>query len=746
MSAAPSENSLKTRSEVQGSTSTTSAKRRKAQLSQLRALQAKRAAEEAERAVEARKRAAAAAAEAEAQVKLQEAQLEARKAADAAELDALELKLLEDDELGSQSVKLLAAGQTDREEEHESAHTEVPSESASMIAGHATQQNYVELRRPAAGGLRPAQQPAPGLRADSRDRTEHWLRELRCGGEQRQASALPKITLEKFSGSPLEWPRWSGLFKALVDENTTLSDTERITYLQSCLTGEAREAVRGLLCDGSMYDEALKELESQFGDSRAVVTAALNSVLKRHSIKENDVDDLMHFSRSLHAAVSVLTARGFEADLAAVTNLEQVLEKLPKSLAWQWGQVELKMTPRRPTLTDVDQWLRPLVVAGRRALSLPKQREVVTSRRTASTGPTGCRRGLEGSNQRTTLATVTDTEGVSCPACERENHKLESCSVFKAMPPTDRLRLARDCKRCYRCLGESHWASRCRKKSICGENGCRGKHHPLLHISNRSSQHTDGEDTSRQAAEQPRRVMATAMDTTSGPRTTLLQVVPVRMLGPAGKFHDTHALLDSGADTSLCTESVLRELCVTGPTEELTLGNVEGAGMTRSAMKVALKVSALSAEGGSEPVEVPEVFSVPQLNIKPQRVDWTRRPQWRHLEGISIPDTNGQKIELLLGANVLEAILQREARVGKPGQPAAIRTHFGWCLTGSVAQLLPVGAREVMHVTRHRDDGDELQTLMKEWWSTEAFGTKHDMQHPRSHEDRLAEKNYGIYD
>ena len=55
--------------------------------------------------MEARKRPTA---EAEAHVKLQEAKLEARKAADAAELDALELKLLKADESGSLSV---AAGQ-----------------------------------------------------------------------------------------------------------------------------------------------------------------------------------------------------------------------------------------------------------------------------------------------------------------------------------------------------------------------------------------------------------------------------------------------------------------------------------------------------------------------------------------------------------------------------------------------------------------------------------------------------------
>ncbi|XP_043191100.1 uncharacterized protein LOC122364603 [Amphibalanus amphitrite] len=368
-----SEASLKTRSEAGTSTSTASAKRRKAQVSQLKALQARRAADEAERALESRRRAAtaaAAAAEAEAQLVIQEARAEAQRAADAAEIDALELRLMEDDDLKSQSPNDLVFEDRDREGNGAPADPRPPS---GVISRHGQMQQLTDvnqIRSQSAAGPQRAHLPEQNANADARERTERWLSELPCGDGQRRTSSLPKITLDEFDGSPLEWPRWSGLFRALVHDNGALSDTERLTYLQSCLTGEAREAVRGLLCDGNMYEEALKELDMQFGDPRAVVTATLDGVLKHHSIKENDVESLMRFSRALHAAVSVLSARGFEADLAAVTNLDQVLEKLPRSLAWQWGQVELKMAPRRPTLGDVDQWLRPLVLAGRRALSV----------------------------------------------------------------------------------------------------------------------------------------------------------------------------------------------------------------------------------------------------------------------------------------------------------------------------------------------------------------------------------------
>ncbi|KAF0305913.1 Sodium-dependent phosphate transport protein 2B [Amphibalanus amphitrite] len=55
----------------------------------------------------------------------------------------------------------------------------------------------------------------------------------------------------------------------------------------------------------------------------------------------------------------------------------------------------------------------------------------------------------------------------------------------------------------------------------------------------------------------------------------------------------------------------------------------------------------------------------------------------------------GKRVDLLLGANVLEAVLQLEARTGKAGQPVAIRTAFGWTLTGTVKGFLPERTRQL---------------------------------------------------
>jgi len=44
---------------------------------------------------------------------------------------------------------------------------------------------------------------------------------------------------------------------------------------------------------------------------------------------------------------------------------------------------------------------------------------------------------------------------------------------------------------------------------------------------------------------------------------------------------------------------------------------------------------------------------------------------WPHVADLEIPDVDSEYVTVLLGANVLEAILQCEVRRGAPGQPVA---------------------------------------------------------------------------
>ena len=90
---------------------------------------------------------------------------------------------------------------------------------------------------------------------------------------------VPRISLPKFAGDPLEWPKWIGLFRALIHEQPGLSNAEKIVHLKSAVTGLAQQTIEGMLYDGQLSAKALKTLQDRFGRSKDIVFANLSAFL-----------------------------------------------------------------------------------------------------------------------------------------------------------------------------------------------------------------------------------------------------------------------------------------------------------------------------------------------------------------------------------------------------------------------------------------------------------------------------------
>ena len=55
------------------------------------------------------------------------------------------------------------------------------------------------------------------------------------------------------------------------------------------------------------------------------------------------------------------------------------------------------------------------------------------------------------------------------------------CGNFKQLDVVKRWECAKQCKLCFRCLGDSHLGQHCNRTRVCGISGCKEVHHRLLH-------------------------------------------------------------------------------------------------------------------------------------------------------------------------------------------------------------------------------------------------------------------------
>ena len=158
------------------------------------------------------------------------------------------------------------------------------------------------------------------------------------------------------------------------------------------------------------------------------------------------------------------------------------------------------------------------------------------------------------------------TPTLRCPSCNG-NHSLEKCNSFKGKNFDERLQVMRKAQLCFNCFKYGHIGVGCLAKSPCEIQGCRRRHHTLLHPPS-PQQTVEGRE---RVADQGIQVDSSAPlqsgqanSTSTRGGKVCLRIVPVKLRShdDTSKIVETYALLDSGSDISLCGKSLAVELGV----------------------------------------------------------------------------------------------------------------------------------------------------------------------------------------
>ena len=151
------------------------------------------------------------------------------------------------------------------------------------------------------------------------------------------ASGLPKLKLTEFSGDPLEWPEWSGLFDVVVHQKP-ISDTEKTQYLKTSLTGQAKAAISGMGFSSQSYYHACDILCEKYGRSDVIVNAQFKKIHTHPPVRHGDSTSIVRFANVVINVVNTLTQLGYTSDLEAEAGLSSTTRKLSPELREQWLQ------------------------------------------------------------------------------------------------------------------------------------------------------------------------------------------------------------------------------------------------------------------------------------------------------------------------------------------------------------------------------------------------------------------------
>ena len=400
----------------------------------------------------------------------------------------------------------------------------------------------------------------------------------------------------------------------------------------------------------------------------------------------------------------------------------------------------------------LDQWLRArlraktLVSEPLPSLGKPSRGGRTGYRRPPRKGDQGIHKRQEQLHRRSTLATGTMAGNQSLPTANtcligNKKHKIEKCDKFIAMDVNQRAQLGKEKRLCFsRFESADHQSRDCSRKKRCDVEGCNKYQHPLIHgaapvfVAPPPVNSATPVSTLNSAAP----IFIGASSVNCAPSAVLLQIVPIAVATSSGVEVNTFALLDSGSQTSLILEEFADAIGLVGEVSPLQLNTINSSGEPVRSRKVSFHVGAIEGPETGVQITVEEAWTIRQLNLPRQRVTRTMIQDFPHLTDLDIPEVDSEDVTILLGANVLEAILQHDVRRGRPGQPVAILTAFGWTLAGSVKSIVKPERLHVMHVHRVLNAEESLSKQVEDWWRTESFGTKYEDVTPRSREDKRA--------
>ena len=145
--------------------------------------------------------------------------------------------------------------------------------------------------------------------------------------------------------------------------------------------------------------------------------------------------------------------------------------------------------------------------------------------------------------------------------------------MFNGMEHRKKWEMAKKLELCYRCLGKGHLGDSCTWSRECGIDGCKDRHHWILHEEKVAPGSMEGKANTPLTDENKSITYETVQE--HAQRSIALHTVPVILKHEERRLH-VNCFLDEGSDTSYVNEDVVEKLGLDGRKEKVIINVANG--------------------------------------------------------------------------------------------------------------------------------------------------------------------------
>ena len=355
---------------------------------------------------------------------------------------------------------------------------------------------------------------------------------------------LEKIKMPRFDGDLRGYPRFKKDFEVQVMPSLTNS-TAPYT-LRSCLGKEPMNVVKGVDDD---ITEMWRRLDDKYGDPAKLADAIIDSVQRVKPIKEGEDKRFIEFIEIVEGGYRDLLRIGLEREITTTSSVSIIEKRLPPNIRKDWAKLVSSDTSPVDKRDKFPSLLK-FLLHQKRAIEYDSA-DLRKSARQAINHASVVVREIDESNH----SDESRTADSRCIFHGNARHETSECRLYLAKTCEERMTMLKEKGACWSCLKIGHRIRDCRRKKICGENGCTRTHHKTIH----------SEAT-------PINVSATASACSSPLRgTCLLQVQKIKT-----KKGWANVMWDNGASLSFITNNKAKDENLRGNKVELSIVKVGG--------------------------------------------------------------------------------------------------------------------------------------------------------------------------
>ena len=575
---------------------------------------------------------------------------------------------------------------------------------------------------------------------EMQDQQSYALRQLIHQQQQGvMALTLPQPSLSTFSGDPVDYYDFVRSFEHLI-ESKTASPSARLYYLIQHTTGSVQELMKSCLSmnEDEGYTEARRLLKDRYGQNYRIAASHVQRLIEGPPIKNEDGAALQQFSVQLTSCTNTLEKIGFLDRLNNSDNLKKIIDRLPYAMRVRWRDHVDRIVEREArdvTIKDVNDF----VTAKARATTHPVFGKISIDNKKFPKQHQKSQQHVKASG----FLVQSSFQPPKCPQCG-SNHWLSRCDKFKKQSLDERQKFVREKKLCNNCLSTGHFVRSCPKESFCKVEGCTSKHSTFLHPKTKQPASTSKRETKQEKDDHenqkpegdqvnPANNGYVKSNSTASSLVTGLAIVPVQVKAKGSfKVIRTYAFLDSGSNTTFCTDTLLKKLGTNSKKTKLSLTTMQGENAPVECSVVNLEIADLA---GNCDINLPIVYSRPSLPVPKEAIGKQEDVnRWPYLNGVKIQSIDAE-IGLLIGSDIPQALQPCEIRQSENGGPFATRTVLGWVLNG------PLGRNQTKVPTANYVQANQtLDQQFENYCNLEFNDAKYDAKPTMSQNDRKALK------